>query len=192
MAMKGLRAILGGLRVMVLLTVATAAPNALGGPAPTPFLQLAGFDASARGNILNVTLRTKGAIPTNGRAGAFGYAIMTHYFDRVLIVVTHLGITDSKSVGVGGFHTHVLDLTDASMQCSGHTAEVDLASATKPNYDPGYRFSIKGNQVIVSGVPVSALQGRKVEGVAAFTLKPIFSDKKLTNLCVDVVAKLPK
>ncbi len=191
--MKGFRAFLGiGLRVVVLLTIATVAPNALGGTAPMPYLQLAGFDASARGTILNATLRTKGGIPTNRRAGAFGYAIMTRSFDRVLIVVTHPGITDSKAVGVGGFHTHVLDLTDASMQCSGHTAEVDLASATKPNFDPGYRFSIAGNKVIVSGVPVSALQGSKVEGVAAFTLKPIFSDKKLTNLCVDVVTKLPK
>lgn len=160
--------------------------------APQAFLQLKGFNSTVQASKLTVRITTQAAIPTNGKHGAFGYAVLTGGFSRVLILVTHLGINDSKFVRVGGFHTHVLDLMEPSANCAGHTAEVNLASAKMANFDPGFQFAIRGNSAVIGGVPASALKGSRVEGVAAFTVKPVFNGKKLTDLCVDVVSKLPK
>ncbi len=160
--------------------------------APKGYLQLSSFAPAVKNARLTIGITTKTAIPTTGREQAFGYAVFTGGFSRVLVLVTHLGITDSKTVGLGGFHTHVLDLKNASAKCSGHAAEVDLASGKRPNFDPGYRFALTGNKATIIGVPTSAVKGARVEGVAAFTLTPVFQDENLTNLCVDVVNKLPK
>jgi hypothetical protein len=153
------------------------------------YLQIKKFSSTTADGALTVTITTGGAIPTDGKKGAYGYAIMTAGFSRVLVLTTHLGIDDSKHVGVGGFHTHVLDLANASAACSGQTAEVDLGSAKKPNFDPGFAFVIKGTTATVQKIPVSALGGSALKGVAAFTLKPVMKGKDLTNLCVTVTSQ---
>ncbi len=148
--------------------------------------EVKGKEGSAK---LNLTITTQGRIPLTGRAGAFGYAVMTGGFKKVLVVVTHPGIVDSKVVGAGGFHTHVLDLKEPTAKCKGYAAEVDLDSANQPNFDPGFKFTISGNRLTINDVPVSALNGARVETVATFTVKPVMSGKKPTNLCVNVVTK---
>lgn len=137
---------------------------------------------------LDVKIHVGDRIPLDGSGGAFGYAILTNGFDNVLVIVTHLGIDDSEFEGRGGFHTHVLDLKAATEACGGFDAEVDLVgSAANSAFDPGYRFKVAGPNAAIRDVPTADLGDAGVEGVASFTVTPVFSDDALANLCVDVI-----
>ena len=152
--------------------------------------------SSISNDELSASITTKSAIPTNGKYGAFGYAILTNArsdsLDNVVVIVTHLGIDDSSHENPrSGWHTHVLDLMNpSSPSCDGHTLEVDLdGSVANTAFDSDYAYGMKGNKLTITDVPISDLDNpSSVVGIAAFTVTPVFdSGNQLTNLCVDVV-----
>lgn len=144
---------------------------------------------------MSASITTKSAIPTNGKYGVFGYAILTDGgngpLDNVVVIVTHLGIDDSSHENPrSGWHTHVLDLMDPSPFCNGHTLEVDLTgSGANTAFDSDYAYGMKGNKLTITDVPTSDLgDPSSVGGIVAFTVTPVFdSGNQPTNLCVDVV-----
>ena len=162
--------------------------------ASSGFLIIKSRNASIDEGFLDVSLRTKSAIPTNGKAGAFGYAVLTNSaetgLNNVVVLVTHLPIDDSSHENQKtGFHTHVLDLMSPTAACSEHALEVDLnGSVANSAFDSDYEYKIKGNKASIVGIPTSDLDGATdVIGVVAFTVTPVFDGDTLTNLCVDVV-----
>ena len=170
---------------MMTATTAQAVPNG--------FLTIKTSNTAIADDSLNVNIKTKSAIPTNGKSGAFGYAVLTDggsgVLDNVLVLVTHLPIDDSTHEDQrSGFHTHVLDLMTPSSSCSEHSLEVDLGnSVANSAFDSDYTFSVHDVKASVSDVPLSDLgDAENVVGIVSFTVTPIFDGETLTNLCVDV------
>lgn len=163
--------------------------------ASSGYLTIKSSSSTISSGELNASIKTKSAIPTNGKAGAFGYAVLTNGgsgdLDNVLVIVTHLGIDDSSFENPrSGFHAHVLDLTiPLDDACAGFDAEVDLlASVANTSFDPDYSYKIRGNVLTISGIPTSDLgDATAVDAIVAFTVTPVFSGTDLTNLCVDVI-----
>ncbi len=141
---------------------------------------------------LDIELKTAGKIPMDGKAGAFGYAFLTDGGNNVLVAVTHLPIDDSSYEHVpSGFHIHVLDLKAPAAECEKANFEVDLENSGKNQaFDANYDWSIKKNKLKIKNVDVSDLGDSGVEGIASFSLKPVFNDQKtLAHLCVYVVSQ---
>lgn len=146
--------------------------------------------AEAGKKTLELEVETQGAIPMDGKSGAFGYAALSDGGNNLLVAVTHLPIDDSSFEKVpSGFHTHVLDLKDPTEACPGANFEVDLESSGKNKaFDADYKWSVKGDTLKVKNVPVSDLGDAGVEAVVSFTLKPVLDGEgKPTNLCIHVV-----
>jgi len=142
---------------------------------------------------LSLKIKTQGTIPMNGKSGGFGYAALTDQGNNVLVLVTHLPIDDSSHEDrKSGFHAHVLDLKAPGPACSGATFEVDVENSKKNSaFDANYRWKVKGAEIEVEDVPTADLGDAGVEGVAAFTLKPILgADAAPTNLCVTVTDQI--
>lgn len=143
-------------------------------------------------STLKIEIETKGQIPMDGKAGAFGYAVLTDQGNNVLVLTTHLPIDDSSHEDPkSGFHTHVLDLKTPGPACPGATFEVDLENSKKnPAFDTDHRWQVKGDEVEIKDVPTADLGDAGIEAIAAFTLKPVLgADGAPTNLCVTVVDK---
>ena len=148
------------------------------------------WEGKADKKTLEVEIKTNQDIPTDGKSGAFGYAVLTDSGNNVLVLVTHLPIDDSSHEAVpSGFHAHVLDLKKPTDACSGANFEVDLENSGKNTaFDANYKWKTEDNKISVEKVPVSDLGDAGVESVVSFTLKPILdANKKPTNLCVTVV-----
>lgn len=157
-------------------------------------LSLVSASAVITGDRLKADLVTSTAVPLDGSAGAFGYAILTNggsgALDNVVVLVTHLGIDDSSHEDpISGFHTHVLDLMAPSKNCKKFDVEVDLAgSVANAAFDSNYQWIIDGTSIKIRNVPTSDLGNpTEVLGVVAFTVTPVFKGGSLTNLCVDVI-----
>lgn len=149
--------------------------------------------AKQQAGQLELEILTAGSIPMDGKSGAFGYAALTDKGNNVLVLVTHLPIDDSSHEDPkSGFHPHVLDLKAPGVACAGATFEVDVASSKQNRaFDADYRWKVDGSKVKVEAVPTADLGDPGVDGVAAFTLKPVIgSDGTVTNLCVTVVDQL--
>lgn len=149
--------------------------------------------AKSGASTLSAEIETAGKIPMDGKAEAFGYALLTDQGNNVLVLVTHLPIDDSSHEDPkSGFHAHVLDLKAPSPACSGATFEVDLDNSKKNSaFDAAYRWKVKGAEIEVEAVPTGDLGDAGVEGVAAFTLKPILgANGAPTNLCVTVTDQI--
>lgn len=142
---------------------------------------------------LEVEIKTNQDIPTDGKSGAFGYAVLTDGGNNVLVLTTHLPIDDSSHEDPStGFHAHVLDLKKPTDACPGANFEVDLENSGKNTaFDANYKWKVDDNEISVKHVPVKDLGDAGVESVASFTLKPILdANKKPTNLCVTVVDQI--
>lgn len=151
------------------------------------------WEGKADKKTLEVEIKTNQDIPTDGKSGAFGYAVLTDSGNNVLVLVTHLPIDDSSHEAMpSGFHAHVLDLKEPTGACSGANFEVDLENSGKNTaFDADYKWKTEDNKISVEKVPVSDLGDAGVESVVSFTLKPILdANKKPTNLCVTVVDKV--
>lgn len=149
-------------------------------------------NANNANDRIKVTIDTQGTIPLDGSGGAFGYGIFTggEATDNVLVLVTHLGIDDSDHEDpTSGFHTHVLDLKGPTVDCTGFDAEVDLdESGMNKGFDLDADWEIDEDVATVGYTPTKRLNGSTtVDGVAAFTVSPVFDGPTLTNLCLDVV-----
>lgn len=173
------------------LVALLAASNVLAGE---DYLRLkeveAEWKATADTRTVSVEVKTAAPIPTDGKAGAFGYAFLSDATNNVLVVVTHLPIDDSSYEKVpSGFHTHVLDLKSPSAACDGASFEVDIpASKANTQFDANFRWEAEGSEVEIKNVPVAELGDAGIETVASFKLKPVTGpDGKPTNLCVSVV-----
>jgi hypothetical protein len=144
-------------------------------------------------HTVSLQIETGQDIPMSGKAGAFGYAALSDSGNNVLVLTTHLPIDDSSHEAAdSGFHTHVLDLKAPTPACGGANFEVDVDNSKKnAGFDAGYRWSIRGATLEIRDVPVSELGDAGIEGLAAFTLKPVLgTDGKPTNLCVTVIDQL--
>ncbi len=149
-------------------------------------------EGKSSNKTLEVEIKTKGAIPVDGKSGAFGYAILTDNSNNVLVLVTHLPIDDSSyEHPTSGFHTHVLDLKEPTDACKSANFEVDLVNSAKNSaFDANYQWKVKGKEISVEKVPVTDLGDSGVEAVVSFTLQPVLdASKKPTNLCITVVDK---
>jgi len=139
---------------------------------------------------LEVEIKTNQNIPTDGKSGAFGYAVLTDGGNNVLVLTTHMPIDDSSHEDPStGFHAHVLDLKKPTAACPGANFEVDLENSGKNTaFDANYKWKVDDDEISVKHVPAKDLGDAGVESVASFTLKPILdANKKPTNLCVTVV-----
>lgn len=139
---------------------------------------------------VDVEINTVGDIPTDGRSGAFGYAVLNNGTNNLLVVVTHLPIDDSSYENPeSGFHTHVLDLKRPTMACKGATYEVDLKSSAKNRgFDVNYKYKVGGDEINISDIPAGDLGDAGIEAIVSFTLKPVLDAyQKPSNLCVYVV-----
>ncbi|MGJ0489506.1 hypothetical protein [Methylobacter sp.] len=148
------------------------------------------WEGKADKKMLEVEIKTGQDIPTDGKSGAFGYAILTDSGNNVLVLTTHLPIDDSSYEATpSGFHAHVLDLKKPTDACQGANFEVDLENSGKNTaFDANYKWKVDDNEISVKKVPVGDLGDAGVESVVSFTLKPILdANKKPTNLCVTVV-----
>jgi hypothetical protein len=176
-----------------LLAVIAFAPVSL---AETPgYLSIKKAEADWEGKekAVEFEIETGGAVPMEGKAGAFGYGALTDGPNNVVVLVTHLPIDDSSHENPkSGFHTHVLDLKAPTAACSGATFEVDLENSGKNTaFDANYAWSVKGNKIEVKHIPAADLGDAGVENLVTFTIKPILdAQRKPTNLCVTVVEKL--
>lgn len=142
---------------------------------------------------VEVEIKTNGAIPVDGKSGAFGYAVLTDNSNNVLVLVTHLPIDDSSyEHPTSGFHAHVLDLKEPTDACKSANFEVDLVNSAKNTaFDANYPWKVKGQEIAVKKVPVTDLGDAGVETVVSFTLQPVLdANKKPTNLCITVVDKI--
>lgn len=147
----------------------------------------------ARGKQLELELETGATIPMDGKSGAFGYGALSNGLARVLILATHLPITDSKQpASPSGFHTHVLDLKPPSAACVGATYEIDLEkSRSNSGFDTGFEWSIKGSKVELEKVPAGEIGDSGIESLISFVLKPVLdAQQKPTNLCISVVEQI--
>jgi hypothetical protein len=157
------------------------------------FVEVERKAAKPNGGEINLKISVQGAVPMDGKAGAFGYAVLTDQGNNALVLVTHLPIDDSSHEDPkSGFHTHVLDLKAPGPACPGATFEVDLENSKKnAAFDADYRWKIKGSDIRIEAVPTADLGDAGVEGVAAFILKPVLNAKKApTNLCVTVTDQI--
>lgn len=148
--------------------------------------------SAAGQKTLEVEIKTQGAIPMDGKSGAFGYAALSDNGNNVLVAVTHLPIDDSSyEKAPSGFHTHVLDLMTPTKACEGASFEVDLTNSAKNKaFDANYQWEVEGDEIEIKNVPVADLGDAGIETIASFTLKPILNaEGKPTNLCVTVVDK---
>ncbi|MBM4200343.1 MAG: hypothetical protein FJ189_03555, partial [Gammaproteobacteria bacterium] len=95
------------------------------------------WKATADAKTLSVEFKTAAPVPMDGKAGAFGYALLSDSGNNVLVIVTHLPIDDSSYETVpSGFHTHVLDLKAPGAACAGASFEVDIpASKANQRFD---------------------------------------------------------
>jgi hypothetical protein len=144
-------------------------------------------------NLLDLEIEVNGAVPVDGKSGAFGYAALSDQGNNVLVVATHLPIDDSSHEDPKtGFHTHVLDLKAPTPACAGATFEVDLENSKKnAAFDADYKWRVEGSKIKVEKVPAADLGDPGIEGFASFTLKPVMgADGKPTNLCVTVVDQI--
>jgi hypothetical protein len=174
------------------MLAAVAANPALAAESPG-YLQIDKTEVEVKGKgderTLEMKIKTKAPIPTQGQSGAFGYAALTDGTNNVLVLVTHLPIDDSSYEQPGsGFHAHVLDLKQPSAACDGANFEVDVDNSKKNTaFDANYRWEIEGTEVEVEGVPIADLGDAGVETIASFTLKPILGeDNQPTNLCITI------
>jgi hypothetical protein len=146
-----------------------------------------------KGKVLEVEIETSGAVPMDGKAGAFGYGALTDGTNNVLVLVTHLPIQDSTHVDPkSGFHAHVLDLKQPTSACPGATLEVDLEnSGNNTAFDANYKWSINGTKIKIENIPVADLGDAGVENLVTFTIKPVLdAQKNPTNLCVTVAEQI--
>ncbi|MGR9051208.1 MAG: hypothetical protein ACU84J_01025 [Gammaproteobacteria bacterium] len=146
-------------------------------------------ESKGANKTLEMEIKTRAAIPLDGKSGAFGYAALTDGGNNLLVLVTHLPIDDSSHENPSnGFHAHVLDLKAPTEACAGANFEVDVESSGQNKaFDADYQWQAKGNNISVKNVPVADLGDAGVESVVSFTLKPILgADNKPTHLCVTV------
>lgn len=147
----------------------------------------------AKGKQLELELETGATVPMDGKSGAFGYGALSNGLARVLILATHLPITDSKQPpSSSGFHTHVLDLKPPSAACVGATYEIDLEkSRSNSGFDTGFEWSIKGSKVELEKVPASEIGDSGIESLISFVVKPVLdAQQKPTNLCLSVAEQI--
>lgn len=151
------------------------------------------WESKGKGKVLDVEIETSEAVPMDGKAGAFGYGILTDGTNNVAVLVTHLPIHDSSHEDPkSGFHTHVLDLKQPTAACPGATLEVDLEnSGNNTAFDANYAWSIKGTKIKIEGIPVADLGDAGAENLVTFTIKPVLDAKQNpTNLCVTVAQQI--
>lgn len=151
------------------------------------------WKGTAAAKTVSVEVKAAASVPMDGKAGAFGYALLSDSGNNVLVIVTHLPIDDSSYETVpSGFHTHVLDLKAPGTACPGASFEVDLpASKANARFDADYRWQVEGSEVEVENIPAGDLGDAGIETVASFKLKPVVgADGKPTNLCVSVIDQI--
>lgn len=159
------------------------------------YLQFKDVEAEWKGRAktLELEFETNGAVPMDGKAGAFGFGALTDGTNNVLVLTSHLPIDDSThEQAPSGFHTHVLDLKPPTPACAEANFEVDLENSAKNSaFDASYPWSIKGGKIEIEKIPAADLGDAGVETLVSFTIKPILdAGQKPTHLCVTVVDKI--
>ncbi|BBA35488.1 uncharacterized protein sS8_3551 [Methylocaldum marinum] len=151
------------------------------------------WESKGKEKALDIEIETSGAVPMDGKAGAFGYGALTDGTNNVLVLVTHLPIQDSTHVDPkSGFHAHVLDLKQPTSACPGATLEVDLEnSGNNKAFDANYTWSVKDKKIKIEDIPAGDLGDAGVENLVTFTIKPVLDAKQNpTNLCVTVAEQI--
>jgi len=153
----------------------------------------AAWENKGKGKVLDVEIQTSGTVPMDGKAGAFGYGVLTDGPNNIAVLVAHLPIDDSSHEDPkSGFHTHVLDLKQPTAACAGATFEVDLENSGKNTaFDADYAWSIKGSKIKIEDIPAADLGDAGAENVVSFTIRPVLdAQQKPTNLCVTVAEQI--
>ncbi len=99
---------------------------------------------------INLNIQVGAKIPTDS-SGLFGWALLG--WEKTLVDVTHVpAFDDSDFEKKGGFHTHVLTLTDDTDCTSGLKIDTD-----KDITDPGYKNNVGGVDISIRNVPLADL-----------------------------------
>lgn len=113
--------------------------------------------------VQTVQITTKTAIPTNGKASAFGYGVFAT--NGVLAVTTHGGVgPDSETqTGTGDpvLHTHLV-VPEATTDCASGLAVLSAS------FEEVGDLTIRGNKITIANVDSSV--GTISPGAASFTL----------------------
>ena len=124
---------------------------------------------------LNIQVAAK--IPTDS-TGLFGWALLG--WEKTLVAVTHVpAFDDSDFEKKGGFHTHVLTLTDVTDCVSG--LKIDTSKAVT---DPDYKNNVGGVDIKISKVPLADL-GAKLPGPPLVTGFFINDAGEAGSLCIN-------
>ena len=107
-----------------------------------------------KGEIKDLKIKVGAKIPKDS-TGKFGWALLG--WEKTLVVVTHVPFfDDSDFEDKGGFHTHLLSLTDVTV-CE---SKIEIVPGSVINSD--YKFKVGKDKIKVKKVPLADL-GDKVE-----------------------------
>ena len=99
---------------------------------------------------INLNIQVGAKIPTDS-TGLFGWALLG--WEKTLVDVTHVpAFDDSVFEKKGGFHTHVLTLSDDTDCDSG--LKIDVGEDIT---DPGYKNNVGGVDISIRNVPLADL-----------------------------------
>lgn len=134
------------------LSLVIASPLAMMSAYTESFLDIKKADIGIKDDIIKtIFFKTRGEIPTDGSAGAFGYGVVLSD-GKAIVTTTHAGVLDSEaqqSILDPIFHNHFVQLAE-NTECISDTAVGDLSFES-----PG-EVKVQNNIALLKKLPASA------------------------------------